>query len=259
MASRLHAAYALVVFTFLLVPLLLAIPLSLTASELMLFPPRGITTDWYGEFLGSPTWNGPTFVSLCLAAVAATLATTIGGIAAWPLVRRRFRGRDTLALLLGAPLVVPAISVAVGAYLVWANLGMLGSPLSLLATHVVLTSPLVLLVVGAALIEFDETHVQAARTLGAGRWTIVRRIVVPQILPSLIAAWLFAFIGSFDEVVITNFLVTAGQVPTLAVFVFNQIDSSASPAIAASAVVMAAVAVITAIAVTNIDSRRQHA
>jgi ABC-type spermidine/putrescine transport system permease subunit II len=87
----------------------------------------------------------------------------------------------------------------------------------------------------------------------------VRRIVVPQILPSLIAAWLFAFIGSFDEVVITNFLVTAGHVPTLAVFVFNQIDSSASPAIAASAVVMATVAVITAIAVTNLDARRQKA
>jgi len=258
-AARLHTLYAALVIIFLLLPLVLAIPLSLTASQLMLFPPRGITTDWYGEFLTDPAWTGPTFVSMALAAVAATLATIIGGLAAWPLARRHFRGRDTLALLLGAPLVVPAISVALGAYLVWANLGMLGSPLSLVATHVVLTSPLVLLVVGAALIEFDETHVHAARTLGAGRWTIMRRIVVPQILPSLIAAWLFAFIGSFDEVVITNFLVTAGQVPTLAVFVFNQIDSSASPAIAASAVVMATVAVVTAIAVTNLDARRQQA
>jgi putative spermidine/putrescine transport system permease protein len=196
-------------------------------------------------------------VSLVLAAVAASVATVIGGIAAWPIVRRRFRGRDTLALLLGAPLVVPAISVAVGAYLVWANLGLLGSPISLVATHVVLTSPLVLLVVGAALLDFDETHVNAARTMGAGRWTIARRIVVPQILPSLIAAWLFAFVGSFDEVVITNFLLTAGQVPTLAVYVFNQIDSSASPVIAASAVIMSAVALITAVAVTNLDVRRR--
>ena len=255
--GRLHKAYVAVVFAFLLLPLLLAIPLSVTASDLMLFPPRGITADWYGEFLANSRWNGPTFVSLALATISATLATLIGSLAAWPLARRRFRGRDTLALMLGAPLVVPAISVAVGAYLVWASVGMLGSPISLLATHVVLTSPLVLLVVGAALLEFDESHVNAARTMGAGRWTIARRIVIPQILPSLIAAWLFAFIGSFDEVVITNFLLTAGQVPTLAVYVFNQIDSSASPAIAASAVVMATVAVITAIALTNLDARRR--
>lgn len=255
--GRFHKAYAVVVFAFLLLPLLLAIPLSLTASDLMLFPPRGLTADWYREFLLNSRWNGPTLVSLALAAASATLATLIGALAAWPLVRRHFRGRDTLALVLGAPLVVPAISVAVGAYLVWANLGMLGSPLSLVATHVVLTSPLVLLIVGAGLIDFDETHVNAARTMGAGRWTIARQIVVPQILPSLIAAWLFAFIGSFDEVVITNFLLTAGQVPTLAVYVFNQINSSASPAIAASAVVMATVAVITAIAVTQLDARRR--
>jgi ABC-type spermidine/putrescine transport system permease subunit II len=257
MASRLHTIYAVAVLAFLLLPLTLAIPLSLTASDLMLFPPRGLTTDWYGEFLTNPRWNEPMLVSLILAAVAASVATVIGGIAAWPIVRRRVRGRDTLALLLGAPLVVPAISVAVGAYLVWANLGLLGSPISLVATHVVLTSPLVLLVVGAALLDFDETHVNAARTMGAGRWTIARRIVVPQILPSLIAAWLFAFVGSFDEVVITNFLLTAGQVPTLAVYVFNQIDSSASPVIAASAVIMSAVALITAVAVTNLDVRRR--
>ena len=109
MAGRLHTLYAALVILFLLLPLLLAIPLSLTDSPLMLFPPRGITTDWYSAFLTSPTWNGPTFVSLALAAVAATLATTIGGLAAWPLARRKFRGRDTLALFLGAPLVVPAI------------------------------------------------------------------------------------------------------------------------------------------------------
>jgi ABC-type spermidine/putrescine transport system permease subunit II len=259
MAARLHTTYAVVAFVFLLMPLLLAVPLSLTASDLMLFPPRGVTLDWYGDFLTNPRWNGPILVSLALAAVSATLATLIGGLAAWPLARRRFRGRDSVALLLGAPLVVPAISVAVGAYLVWANLRMLGSPISLVATHVVLTCPLVLLVVGAALLDFDETYVHAARTLGAGRWTILRRIVVPQILPSLIASWLFAFIGSFDEVVITNFLLTAGQVPTLAVYVFNQIDSSASPAIAASAVVMATIAVVFAIAVTHLDARRRAA
>ncbi len=259
MLARLHGVYAGAVMLYLIVPLALALPLSLTASDMMLFPPRGITLRWYEQFLSDPRWTGPTLVSLVLAGVSASLATLIGALAAWPLIRGQFRGRSTVALLLGSPLVVPAISVAVGAYLVWANLHLLGSPVTLVATHVVLTSPLVLLVVGAALLEFDETHIKAARTLGAGRWTIARRVVVPQILPSLIAAWLFAFIGSFDEVVITSFLLTAGQVPTLAVYIFSQIHSSHSPAIAASSVVLAGVALLAAVALTRLEARRRPA
>lgn len=258
LVARLHVSYATLVILFLIVPLALAVPLSLTASDVMVFPPRGLTLRWYEQFLTDPDWTGPTTVSLVLAAVSATLATALGGLAAWPLVRRQFRGRDTIALILGAPLVVPAISVAVGAYLVWANLRMLGNPLTLVATHVVLTSPLVLLVVGAALIEFDETHIKAARTLGAGGWTIARRVIVPQILPSLVAAWLFAFVGSFDEVVITGFLLTAGHVQTLAVYVFNQVHSSHSPVIAASSVVLASVALVAAFALTRLDARRRR-
>ena len=242
---------------YLIVPLALAVPLSLTASEVMLFPPRGITLRWYEEFITDPNWTGPTFVSLVLAATSASLATLIGGAAAWPLVRRQFRGRAALAMVLGLPLVVPAISVAVGAYLVWANLRLLGNPITLVATHVVLTSPLVLLVVGAALVEFNETHIKAARTLGADRRTIARRIVVPQIMPSLIAAWLFAFVGSFDEVVITSFLLTAGQVQTLAVYIYSQIHFSHSPVIAASSVALATVALATALALTHLEARRR--
>ena len=180
----------------------------------------------------------------------------LGSLAAWPIARRPFRGRGTVATILGAPLVVPAISVAVGAYLVWANMRLLGSPVTIVATHVVLTTPLVLLVVGAALLQFDETYIKAARTLGAGRWTTARRVVVPQYSRRL---WPhgFAFIGSFDEVVITSFLLTAGQVPTLAVHIFNQISSSNSPVIAASSVVLALVALIAAITVSRLEDRRR--
>ena len=257
LVARLHGGYAVVVFLFLIVPLALAVPLSLTATDVMVFPPRDVTLRWYEQFLTDPDWTAPALVSLLLAATSASLATVLGGVAAWPLVRRQFRGRDTIALVLGAPLVVPAISVAVGAYLVWANLRMLGSPITLVATHVVLTSPLVLLVVGSAMLEFDETHIKAARTLGAGNLTVARRVVVPQILPSLIAAWLFAFIGSFDEVVISSFLLTAGQVQTLSVYIFSQVHSSHSPVIAASSVVLAGVALLAAVTLTRLEARRR--
>ncbi|HYI23532.1 MAG TPA: ABC transporter permease subunit [Candidatus Limnocylindrales bacterium] len=252
MAARLHGVFAAAMVVYLLLPLAIAVPLSLTSSEFMTFPPRGLSLRWYEEFFTDAQWTGPTMFSLALAAVAATLATLLGSLAAWPLVRRRFVGRASLAALLGSPIVVPAISVAIGAFLVWAGLRLLGNPVSLVATHVVLTAPFVLLVVGAALLEFDADHIGAARTLGANGPTIARRIVAPQILPSLIAAWLFAFITSLDEVVITSFLLTAGQVPTLAVFIFSQVHWSSSPAIAASSVVLVGIALVIGLGIARL-------
>ena len=258
MARRVQLVYGLIVVAYVIVPMLLAIPLSLTASEFMTFPPRGTSGRWYQEFFTDPAWTRPASFSLVLAATSATVATAVGGLAAWPLARRSFRGRNLIAAALGAPLVVPAISVAVGSYLVWASLRLLGSPIALVATHVALTAPFVLLVVGAALAEFDETHISAARTLGAGPFAVARRVVLPQVLPSIVAAWLFAFIASLDEVVITEFLLTPGQVQTLAVYIFSQVRSSISPAIAVSSVVLAALAVGAAIVLTRLDALRQH-
>jgi ABC-type spermidine/putrescine transport system permease subunit II len=252
MAARVHALFAGAMLLFLVLPLVLAIPLSITASEFMSFPPRGVSLRWYEEFFTDPRWTGPTIFGLALAALSATCATALGGIAAWPLARREFRGRTAIAAVLGSPLVVPAISVAVGAYIVWANLRLLGSPLALVGTHVVLSAPIVLLILGAALIEFDGSHIGAARTLGAGGVSVVRRIVIPQILPSIAAAWLFAFITSFDEVVITGFLLTAGQVPTLAVYIFSQVHWSNSPVIAASSVVLVLIALAIGLSVARL-------
>ncbi len=252
MLARIHALASVAMLLFLVLPLVLAVPLSLTASEFMSFPPRGVSLRWYEEFFTDSRWTGPTAFGLGLGAASATLATIIGGLAAWPLARSEFRGRTVISALLGAPLVVPAISVAVGAFIVWANLRMLGSPIALVGTHVVLSAPIVLLIMGAALIEFDGTHIGAARTLGAGGLSVVRRIVMPQILPSIVAAWLFAFITSLDEVVITSFLLTAGQVPTLAVFIFAQVHWSSSPAIAASSVVLVVIALVVGLSVARL-------
>ena len=245
---------SLAVVFFMLTPLALAIPLSLTASETMLFPPR-VGPALVLRISGRPGMDGTDGRQPAIAAVSATLAT-IGSLAAWPIARRPFRGRGTVATILGAPLVVPAISVAVGAYLVWANMRLLGSPVTIVATHVVLTTPLVLLVVGAALLQFDETYIKAARTLGASRWTTARRVVVPKYSRRL---WPH---GSCVHRVIRRgghhqLLLTAGQVPTLAVHIFNQISSSNSPVIAASSVVLALVALIAAITVSRLEDRRR--
>lgn len=252
MARRVHAVFAGAMLLFLVLPLVLAVPLSITSSEFMTFPPRGVSLRWYEEFLTDPRWTGPTAFGLALAAVSATIAVLLGGLAAWPLARRSFPGKTVVGAVLGSPLVVPAIAIAVGAYLVWANLRLLGSPLALIGTHVVLSVPIVLLILGAGLIEFDSTHIGAARTLGAGGATVIRRIVVPQIMPSIVAAWLFAFITSLDEVVITGFLLTAGQVPTLAVYIFSQVHWSSSPVIAVSSVVLVLVALVIGVAVARL-------
>jgi putative spermidine/putrescine transport system permease protein len=248
--------YTTAVFVYMLVPIALAVPLSLSAAEFMTFPPDGLTLRWYQEFFTDPDWTGPTVFSLALSAASATAAVVLGGIAAWPLARHRFAGRDVVGATLAAPLVVPPITVAVGCFLVWANLRLLGSPLALVSTHAVLVAGYVLLVVGAALADFDDIQIKAARSLGARGWTIARRIVIPQILPAIAAAWLLAFIASLDEVVITRFLLVAGQEQTLAVHILNQVRQAISPAIPASSVVLALITLIVAIPLGRVESRR---
>jgi putative spermidine/putrescine transport system permease protein len=250
--KRLLAGYTTAILVYMLLPIALAVPLSLSAAEFMTFPPQGLSFHWYEEFFTQPEWTRPTLFSLALGVASATIATVVGGMAAWPLTRHRFPGRDILGAVLGAPLVVPPITVAVGSFLVWANLRLLGSPVSLVTTHVVLIAGYVLLVVGAALSDFDDTQIKAARSLGAGGWTIARRIVIPQIMPAVAASWLLAFIASVDEVVITRFLLTAGQVQTLAVHILNQLRQSISPVIPASSVILGLLAIGVAVAISRV-------
>ena len=241
------ATYTIIVFGVMLIPIFLVLPLSLTAQEFMTLPPRGLTLHWFQVFFTNPDWTHPFLFSLWLGVASATLATFVGGLAAWPLSRARFRGRGAVQALLLSPMVVPSICLAVGSFLVWARFDMLGNPIALIATHVTLASPYVIVVLSAAIGGIEEEQLRAAQSLGANAMAVVRRIIVPIILPSIITAWVFALSVSLDEVVLTRFLLRAGQTQTLSVFIFGQLEYSLSPVIAVSSVVYVTFAMFVAV------------
>lgn len=220
-----------VLLAFLMAPSLVVVLVSFSSSPYLQFPPPGFSLQWYREYLGDRAWMSATRVSLQVAALTTVLATTMGTMAAFGLVRGRFRGRQAVSSLLLAPLAVPQIVVAVGIYGLYADLRLIGNWLAISVAHTVLALPLVILTVGASLRNFDTRLEQAALSLGANRWQAIRYVTLPIIRPATVAAAFFAFIVSFDELIIAMFI--GGVRMTLPKKMFDNILVEIDPTIAA--------------------------
>lgn len=209
--------YALVaaILLYLLVPVLIIVPISFSSAKYLSFPPPGFSLQWYEKFLRDPQWLSALFRSLRVAGLTALCAVPLGGLAASALVRYSFRGKQTLFLFLLSPMIIPVVIVAVSSYFVFARLRMIGSEVSLVLTHVVLTMPVATVVLTATLQGFDWNLHKAALSLGARPWQAFYRVILPGIRPGLLSAALFVFAYSFDELVVALFLAgtTANTLP----------------------------------------------
>jgi len=194
------------VVVFLIVPILIIIPMSFGSALSLEFPPRSLSLQWYVKYFTTPAWLRATATSFEVAVGTTFLATSLGTPAAFGLLRGRFRGRDLLLALILSPLIIPGIVVAVAIYLVFARVHLVGSPLGLVLAHTVLALPLVVINVTATLKGFDASVERAAMSLGAGPIRTFRHITFPLIRPGIIAGALFAFMASFDEVIVAIFL-----------------------------------------------------
>src|SRR5439155_135402 len=145
-------------------------------------------------------------LSLRIAAVTMVLATELGTAAAIGLTRGRFRGRRALEFFFVSPMVVPSIVLAIGLYLLFARFKLVGQPLALYLAHTVVAAPLVIVIVSAALKTTDPAIELAARSLGAGYFRTLWHVTLPAILPAVVSGAAFAFLVSFDEVVLAIFL-----------------------------------------------------
>lgn len=243
--ARLHrwllAGTAVAVLLFLCLPVLIVIPMSFSDSSSLRFPPEGFSMRWYLQVFTDERWLLAMRTSLLLAALSSTLALVLGGFAAYGITRGRFAGRDLLQSNFIAPLVIPSVVVAVGLYFALAKIGFLGSFAGLLLGHTLLGVPYVVLILGVAIRSFDIRIEQVAFTLGASWFTMFRRVLVPNLLPSTAAAWIFAFVTSFDEVVITTFI--AGTYETVPKRMFNDLVLQVNPSITAIATLLIAVSV----------------
>jgi spermidine/putrescine ABC transporter ATP-binding subunit len=194
------------VLLFLLAPVLALIPMSFSGTRWLVLPPTDLSLRWYAEFLTSRDWREATVTSLTVAATAMMLASVLGTLAGTALARTRFPGRQLVRGVVLAPLIVPVMILALGFYYLFARLGMIGSLAALVLAHVVLATPYVVINVEAVMRTFDLRLEWAARMLGANAWQAFHQVTLPLTRAGVLVGALFAFITSFDEVVVAMFL-----------------------------------------------------
>lgn len=244
---RALAAMGIFGLVFLTVPLLIVIPMSFSSAKALTFPPPSLSLRWYETFFGDPRWMDAMWTSTIVALISSVASLLLGGLAAYGLRRGTFKGRDWAEGDFMAPLIVPTIISAIALYLGLAKIGLLGSFVGLIVAHTVLHIPVVMMVLGVAIREFDIRIEQVAWSLGASWSYTVRKVMLPNLAPSVFAAWIFSFIGSFDEVIVTSFI--AGKYETVPKKMFNELILEVNPTITAVATLLIAFTVLALAAV----------
>jgi len=231
------------VFVFLIAPLFVVIPMSFSSSQFLKFPPPGFSMQWYQNYFESRNWMEATWVSFQVAFLTAILATILGTLLAIALVRGKFPGRNLIYTLVISPMIVPLIITAIAIYFFYAKLHLVGSVPGVVAAHTILAIPFVLVLVTTTLKGFDETLERAALNLGANPLKAFLLVTLPIIKPGVISGALFAFIASFDELVIVIFI-SGTHAVTLPKRMWDNIREEIDPTIAAVATILIAISIL---------------
>lgn len=246
---------------FLIIPCLIVIPMSFSASQYLEFPPREWSLRWYQAYFSSPEWMQATWVSFRVAIISTLVATVLGTLAAYGLSQSRGVLARMANGLMMLPMLVPIILVAVGVFLIYSRTGLNNSVTGLVLAHSVLAIPFVLIAVGNGLNGYDMNQEMAARSLGASRPWAFLTVTVPQIRLSIFSGALFAFIASFDEVVIALFIV-GGDSSTLTRRMFANIRDQIDPTVAAVSTLMIVLSLVLLCAmqyIKRLESKRKSA
>jgi len=238
----LYGVTGLVLF-YLVFPIFVVIPVSFSSAAFLQFPPPGLSLQWYEKFFSRRDWIDATLLSVRVAVITMALATVLGTLASLALVRGRFRGRNLINSFIVSPMIIPAIIVAIGIYFFYARLQILGNWWALAIAHTALALPFVVLNVSATLYGFDERLEYAAMNLGANRWQTFFKVTLPIIRPGIFAGALFAFITSFDELVVALFISGTGAV-TLPRKMWAELRQQIDPTIAAVSTLLIALSVV---------------
>jgi putative spermidine/putrescine transport system permease protein len=232
---------------FLVVPQLIAIPISLSSTQAFVFPPPGLSLRWYQNFL-TPAWLGPLGLSLIIATVTAIGATLLGGLAAFGVARGfRSRGAGILSLIFILPLLVPSIVAVVGVYIAFLYAHLLDTVQGFLLVYVAIAIPGAFIVMTASIRGLNPDFERAAASLGAKRWQVLYRIILPLLRPAVAVSLLFAFLAAFDEVVFAIFL-SGVNITTLPMQMFEAIQYQADPTIGVVATLSLVVSIVVLVA-----------
>jgi putative spermidine/putrescine transport system permease protein len=217
---------------FLLAPVLLVVPMSFSADRVLIWPPSGFSLRWYAQIAQERGLLEAARNSLVLAVIVTAVTLAIALPAALALDRWRFAGRDAIMALLTAPLLLPTIVLALALLIIFVGFGLLGTWPGLMLAHMLITLPYGVRVLSTALSTLPPSVEEAAASLGAPPAAVFRRITLPLMVPGLVATCAIVFLVSFDEVVISLFLV-GPQLVTLPVALFRYVESRTDPLVAA--------------------------
>ena len=251
------AALGWAILLFLTLPVLIVVPLSFSSGTYLQFPTPGWSLRWYGAFFASSEWTGATLMSTRVATIVTVLSLLLGTPAAIGLATATFPGKRLVNALVLSPLIVPGIIVAIGTYFVYAQYGLVGHPLALVLGHTTLAVPFVVINVSAALAGVDKRLQQAAANLGAPPLGVFRQVTLPLIAPGMFAGAVFAFITSFDELLVSLFLSGTGAV-TLPRRMFDEIRYDIDPTIAAASTLLIVTTTGLMFAAELLRRRSQH-
>ena len=245
----------IVVLVFLALPTLVVVPVSLSETNYLAFPPKGLSLRWYQEFLTDPKWLAATWLSLRIAVVVTVVSLIVGTMAALAIVRGLRGGGPWINALVAAPLIIPTIVYAIAVLLFFSKVGLSGSFLSFVLAHSALAVPYVVLIASSALYRFDASTEMAALNLGASRFQAIWHVTLPAIRISLATGGVFAFLTSFDDAVVSFFLANLTDV-TLPRKMFENIQFFVSPVLAVVATLLT-VFTLCLFGLTQLFRRRQ--
>ena len=238
------------VFFFLVFPIMVIIPLSFNAQDFFTFTPEmlalkaeGFSLKHYQDFFTNDDWQHALRNSLRIAPMATVLSVSFGTLAAIGLSQSHVPFRRAIMAIMISPMIVPLIISASGMYFFYSRIGLQGTYLGVVLAHAVLGVPFVIITVTATLVGFDKSLTRAAANMGAGPIRTFFKIQMPLILPGVISGGLFAFITSFDEVVVVLFVGSAGQ-KTLPWQMFTGLCEQISPTILAVATILIAMSIL---------------
>jgi spermidine/putrescine transport system permease protein len=233
-ARWLLSGYALAIYVFLFAPIVLLVLFSFNANRYGTFPITGWTLDWYRQAFSDYQVHDAVSTTLKVGLQVTALSTVVGTAAAFPLVRSRLPFREGIRIVFILPIMIPGLLIGVSLLVLFTStFHWKLSPETAVLGQSVYTTPFVILLVAARLQAFDRALERAAADLGANTFQRLRRVVLPLILPAVIAGALFAFTLSLDEFIITYFLI--GGHNTLPIFIYTQVKFGITPEVNAVA------------------------
>lgn len=225
---------AAIVAIWLIAPMFIVFPISFSADASFQFPPREWSTRWYESFFSNPSWMKALGNSALIALLVAIIAASIGTIAALAINKSKSRIASMASTLMLTPMIVPPIIAGAGIYTFFLKSGLVGTLFGFVMVHVTLALPLVVIAVNASLSGYDRSLELAAASLGASRVKTFFTVTVPLIAPGVAAGAVFAFVTSFDEVIVSQFMVSPA-LQTLPMMMYSSVTRTTDPTIAAAA------------------------